>query len=346
MSGLNKEYIVFDPADAAGSDNIGAFVRAGDDGTLIGHVSDALKVNLSNASIAVTATDLDIRDLDAAQDNVAISDGTDVLAIEADGSINVNATIGGTHAEDAAHVSGDIGMFALAIRNDGAATSLTSADGDYSGIAVDEFGRVFVNAEFTSTADFVYAEDSAAVSGDQLAAVAAVRQDTLASSVSADGDYGTLKLNAAGALWVAPVGNVADDAADAGSPIKVGSRAVSGALAAVSATGDRADLLSDLYRRVWINDSPNIGVASAAVSVDTTVGGIALPASALAGRRRMIIQNNSSSQDVFVGPTGVTAASGLIVPKKGSLALEIGENVALFGITSASSANVRVFQLA
>jgi len=53
-----------------------------------------LDVNLINASIAVTATDLDIRDLSASQDNVAISDGTDTLAVSADGSINsvVSAT--------------------------------------------------------------------------------------------------------------------------------------------------------------------------------------------------------------------------------------------------------------
>lgn len=38
--------------------------------------------------ITVTATDLDIRDLTAATDNVAISDGTDTLAVNTDGSIN------------------------------------------------------------------------------------------------------------------------------------------------------------------------------------------------------------------------------------------------------------------
>jgi len=47
-----------------------------------------LDVYLINTSIAVTATDLDIRDLSASQDNVAISDGTDTLAVNADGSIN------------------------------------------------------------------------------------------------------------------------------------------------------------------------------------------------------------------------------------------------------------------
>lgn len=38
--------------------------------------------------IEVDATDLDIRDLSAAQDNVAISDGANTLAINSDGSIN------------------------------------------------------------------------------------------------------------------------------------------------------------------------------------------------------------------------------------------------------------------
>ena len=42
-----------------------------------------------DGTVTVTATDLDIRDLSASQDNVAISDGTDTLAVNTDGSINV-----------------------------------------------------------------------------------------------------------------------------------------------------------------------------------------------------------------------------------------------------------------
>lgn len=49
-----------------------------------------LKVNADGSIDSnITATDLDIRDLSASQDNVAISDGTDTLAINSDGSINV-----------------------------------------------------------------------------------------------------------------------------------------------------------------------------------------------------------------------------------------------------------------
>lgn len=73
---ISKEKLSFDPTDAgsiAASDSVGAYIRAGNDGTVIGHVSDALKVNFSNTSIAVTATDLDIRDLAFATDKVDVS---------------------------------------------------------------------------------------------------------------------------------------------------------------------------------------------------------------------------------------------------------------------------------
>lgn len=61
--------------------------------TLVG-ADQSLDVNITQSvALTVSATDLDIRDLSASQDNVAISDGTDTLAIESDGSINTNATI-------------------------------------------------------------------------------------------------------------------------------------------------------------------------------------------------------------------------------------------------------------
>jgi len=46
-------------------------------------------------SITVVATDLDIRDLSHSQDSVKIGDGTDFLAINADGSINAQFVEGG-----------------------------------------------------------------------------------------------------------------------------------------------------------------------------------------------------------------------------------------------------------
>jgi hypothetical protein len=65
--------LVYDPASDASGHKVGSYILAGDDGTQIGHVSDALKVNFSNTSLAVTATDLDIRDLVFATDKVDVS---------------------------------------------------------------------------------------------------------------------------------------------------------------------------------------------------------------------------------------------------------------------------------
>lgn len=65
------------------------------------------------------------------------------------GDVDVTSVVPGTSAtslgkaEDAAHASGDTGVMALAVRND-AASSLTSADGDYSPVAVDAAGRQVV----------------------------------------------------------------------------------------------------------------------------------------------------------------------------------------------------------
>jgi hypothetical protein len=47
-------------------------------------------------------------------------------------------------AEDAAHVSGDTGVLELGVRNDGAAATLTSTDGDYGAHAIDSTGSTHV----------------------------------------------------------------------------------------------------------------------------------------------------------------------------------------------------------
>lgn len=58
------------------------------------------------------------------------------------GSFTVNEA--GDYAEDSAHTSSDIGYFNLAVRNDDQATTFTSDDGDYSGVAVNDQGAMFV----------------------------------------------------------------------------------------------------------------------------------------------------------------------------------------------------------
>lgn len=68
------------------------------------------------------------------------------LQVNANGELKVAAsvTIGDNYAEDSAHVSGAVGSFSLGVRNDNQATSFTSANGDYSGFAVDIKGAQYV----------------------------------------------------------------------------------------------------------------------------------------------------------------------------------------------------------
>lgn len=439
--------LIFDTTNVlADNDNVGAFVRSAA-GTLITHTTigpkEALDVNIANASIVVTATDLDIRDLTHVSDSVKIGDGTDFLAVNADGSINVQVPY--DYAEDSAHTSGDIGAFVLGVRRD-ADTSPVSADGDYHSLIFNDTGRLKVEANFDTAFDFVYDEDSAHTSGDpgaftlgvrndaratftsadgdysafavdaagrilttaekaedaahttgdygnfvlgvrndanavltsadldysplatdsagRLKVIAAnasqyaedsahtsgdlgdfvlsVRQDTLASSTSADGDYAAFKVNSRGALYTQPVGNVADDAADSENPIKVGSRAESGVLSAVS-DGDRADLLSDSYRRVYINSGANISVLASAVTITTTA--TAVPGTALTGRRVISVQNKGS-KPIFLGDAAVTASTGTEISVGGSWEGEAGDDIALFAITASSTSNVRILELA
>lgn len=94
---------------------------------------------------------------------LAANSGVDI------GDVDITSVTPGTtatalgKAEDAAHSSGDTGVFVLGVRNDAMAT-LTNTDGDYSAIATSKSGRVLVtpapadtfvsgNASATNTTD-------------------------------------------------------------------------------------------------------------------------------------------------------------------------------------------------
>ena len=106
--------------------------------------------------------------LTCVEDSIKICDANgDILDINANGSINtviqnaagtsvttttVGADVGldtviltmpATFAEDSAHTSGNTGAFVLGVRND-SNTAMTSANGDYSPIAVNDKGAVAI----------------------------------------------------------------------------------------------------------------------------------------------------------------------------------------------------------
>ena len=87
-------------------------------------------------------------DINEANDSILIYgfDGVNnqPIAVDTNGELQVDVlTMPATFAEDTAHVSGNTGAFVMGVRND-LNTPMTSADGDYSPIAVNDTGAVAI----------------------------------------------------------------------------------------------------------------------------------------------------------------------------------------------------------
>ena len=140
-------------------------------------------------------------------------------------------------------------------------------------------------------------------------------------------------------------GDVADGAADAGDPVKVGSRSEWGALNAIAANNDRADFISDKYRRVYVNNGSNIALLQSQKNA-SSAGAVAAPTTALAGRRNIIVQN-LSNKEVYIGSGTVAANDGLVLAARASISLDIGQDVPLYILGSTvANQDVRVLELA
>jgi hypothetical protein len=364
-----KMKIVFDVTDAdtiAASDSIGAFLRSSD-GTLLTHSTiggkEALDVSIADSSIEVTATDLDIRDLDFATDSVDVSGS----------SVTVSATDLDIRDLDAAQDS------VSALLSDGAGNALTSTAG-----ALD---INIASGSITVTEEDVYAEDSAHTSGDLGGFILAVRQDTLASSTSDDGDYAAFKQNAKGELYVKDadvlaqlVSGVTVSATDldirdlafatdsvdvSGSSVTVSatdldirdlafatdSVDVSGSSVTVSSTDlDIRDLafatdsVDVSGSSVEVNDAALADTAIAAAASSVTTTSAALIASALSDRK-YVMMTNTGNRTVFVGPSGVSVSSGFPLHPGSLLEMRAGAAVVLHAVSDAGTQNVRTLQL-
>jgi hypothetical protein len=276
---------------------------AGTDGDYAALIQDAdgdLYVSDTVAQGLLTTIDADTGSIatDASTIAGAVS-GTemqvDIVASLPAGDNNIGnvdiVSMSGQFAEDAAHTTGDLGNFMLAVANhtEGA---LHDADGDYAALQVDSSGRLRVIGDLDLTGDLV-----------------------------------------------------GDDEADTEDPLKVGSRTYDqgSALSAVSAAGDKANLASDLYRRIHINQAMNVGWQVSTASVSTSEAQLAV--TPLAGRKKVIIQNRSTSNDLYVrNATGVTTANGICIPKKTSMELELGESQAIYSIATGAATDVRILE--
>lgn len=124
------------------------------------------------------------------------------LAVDSTGKLGIR----GTFAEDAAHTSGDLGVFMLAVRADTAAVT-GGTDGDYVALITDSSGRLWTSATITSVVpgtgatSLGKAEDAAHTSGDVGVMALAVRSDAAAATAGTDGDYQPLITDDTGRLW-------------------------------------------------------------------------------------------------------------------------------------------------
>lgn len=295
MGFLTKDRLIFDPADLSVSDQVGSYV-IGADGTVIGNVSDALKVSFAG-SVTVTATDLDIRDLVFATDKVDVSGSS----VSISGSVTVTATD-------------------LDIRNLVFATDKVDVSGS----------SVTVSATDLDIRNLSSAQDN-------------VEIKTAAGQALAIDGSGFLTVNQGG-TWNVNLtdDSVADGASDTGNPFKVGGQAYASALSSTAA-GNRVNMAFDRFRRIRTFAGAQVSLLTSALVV-VGLTAVPLPATALLGRQKILVQNDSA-KDIYVGSSGVTTATGIRIAKGSTMELDVGE-IALYAISDTAALNIRVLELA
>lgn len=308
--------------------------------------------------------------------------------INAAGELLVNAAVSFTaeHNEDSAAGDGFSGIATLLVRQDTLAVS-TSTDGDFGAFKSNNLGELYVHdtsvlaqlvliksdtaSIVTNTANtatntgnihtdlttLTKLEDAAAASGDAGIQSLLVRQDVLASSTSTDGDYGSFKSNAAGELYVADSTvrttlsalSKAEDAVHSSGDQGIQALAVrkDSQGTNVSTDGDYSSLLTWSEGSLKVVDIANGTILQSQVSVTDTA--TALPTSALANRKSLMIQNTGANK-LWVGSATVTtsgATAGIELPANSFLELEVGPAVSVFAIkVGAAGNNVNLLQLA
>ena len=264
-------------------------------------------------------------------------------------------------AEDSAHTSGDLGAMALAVRQD-TAGSLVDTDGDYAPLQVDSTGALRVNATVNVDSNSDKDEDSAHSSGDTGEFVLAVRQDTLAASTSADGDYAAFKVDSVGSLYTkdtdveTALTNIThdEDAAHSSGDKGVMSLAVrNDTLAALAGTdGDYAPLQVNADGALYVaisgtgDDSAlaNTSIANAANTLGAANTAEDVVASPLSNRKYLFIYNEGNRK-VYLGATGVTSSNGFPLSPGSAIEMRCGASVDIEWVGPNTSQEIRTLEL-
>lgn len=292
-----------------------------------------------------------VRALSASTDNIAISDGVDTLAVNADGSINV--VISGqsnVYAEDSAHTTGDDGNFILAVRQDTKA-STADANGDYAAMIQNSVGELYVTDEDVEALLTTIDADTSAMNTNLATVAGAVSGTEMQVDIVAPLPAGTNNIGDVDVLTMP--GTQLEDAASAGGEtlMMIGGYRQDADGSPVSADGDFHGFIfnanGQLKVEAQLDQTSNTSVVVSNASVDTTAGGTKLIASALTNRRELTIQN-LGNQDIWVkNGSGVTAGSGgngFLIPADSSAHYAWGDAIDPYAITASSSSNVKCIE--
>jgi len=193
-------------------------------------------VQLDSSGRLIVAGNFDVNLDHTAGDSVQVGDGTDVLAIFADGSITVRLS-------------------------DGTNTAVVDGSGN---LQVVETNSADILTSLQLLDDAVFSVSDVAGATDAGIQALAVRDDALGTLTEVDGDYTRLRTNDRGALWIVPDGDVNVTATD------LDIRSLTDASDSVS-IGDGTDTLgieADGSILVRLYDSGGTGLTSTLVGAD------------------------------------------------------------------------------
>lgn len=230
--------------------------------------------------------------------------------------------------EDSAHTSGDAGIPAWAIRNEGAAT-LTDSNLDYSPIAVNREGAIYVSTstalnDGTNGKLAVVDEDTAFAASDALTKMGAVNNRAASTYNTTQGDVTPLSVNDYGSIFVdlsgvnllnpenTPV-RLEDAAFGSANGVMVsGGQSLSAIAQSVGTSGDVAPIAMDLGNRTVVTNAPAGETWYSCSSVISTTARTAIKA-AVASNRIYVTDitciNNATTPSYFTIEDGTTAMS-------------------------------------
>lgn len=311
----------------------GGDASAANQTTIIGHLDGVegilgtIDADTSALAGAVSGTEVQVDVVTSALPSGAATAANQTTVI---GHLDGVETLLGTGAtglgkvEDSAHANGDVGIMVLGVRND-SATSRSGTDGDYVGLATDSAGRVGI----CDLGGSVTVDGTVATTQSGTWNVGSIT--TLPSLPAGTNNIGDVDIASGTVTTVTTLtgGGVAHDAADSGNPHKVGGRARTSDVTAVT-NDDRIDQIHDaLGAQVMRPYSLHENLVSGATAAITGTTSTSVLPSAGAGVRNyvtsLLVTNSHATVGTLVtitdGSGGTTLYAGYAAPEGGGFAL-------------------------